>query len=367
MVNVGILINAMINAGPCNVVSTLFNNYDRKRIRYFLITLYDKNDKKIIDHVKAKGVVVFELNRKRGIKSINNSISQINKIIKEQQIDIIHSHTLVSDYIVKKCKNVVKISTIHNRINEEYATQFGKLKGILLSILHRKILKKMDKCVCCSYSVELNEKKYLRNLCVIQNGVDINNNRKEAICGINMRNKLNINNNAFVFIFVGSLSKRKNVEKLIEEFKKCRSDEDYLLILGDGPERNKILSLADEKIKVLGFVDNPGDYYSISNVYISASLSEGLSMAQLESLSYGLFQCVSDIPSHLEVVDNEQGIYVGEHFNYSNFSKKYNRLKDKMQMSTKDKIVLFFEENFSGKSMMEKYECLYDNVVKYGD
>ena len=75
---------------------------------------------------------------------------------------------------------------------------------------------------------------------------------------------------------------------------------------------------------------------NISDVYVSASKSEGFSISVLEALSCGLGLFLSDIPSHREVVEMGQDVYLGEIFSSGDFEIKLNALRERKDKQCRD-------------------------------
>lgn len=80
-----------------------------------------------------------------------------------------------------------------------------------------------------------------------------------------------------------------------------------LVILGKGPEAAMLRAMEPDtgKLVMPGQVENVADYLKASDVFISASLGEGLPNTVLEALACGLPPLLSDIPPHREIM---QGI-----------------------------------------------------------
>ena len=76
-----------------------------------------------------------------------------------------------------------------------------------------------------------------------------------------------------VVLGVGSLTPRKDFPTLLRAFARTSSQESRLVILGEGPERPRLESLAHElgishRMQLPGFVANPFAYMARSNVYV---------------------------------------------------------------------------------------------------
>ncbi|MCX8085000.1 MAG: glycosyltransferase, partial [Calditerrivibrio sp.] len=74
-----------------------------------------------------------------------------------------------------------------------------------------------------------------------------------------------------------------------------------------GEEKENLMSFCknakiDDKVFFLGFQENPWIYLNNADVYISASLSEGVSRSVMEALFFGKFCSLSNIPGHFELI-----------------------------------------------------------------
>lgn len=235
--------------------------------------------------------------------SFKENIYECQKLIDYENPNIVHSHGGVADFVNSKLKGkFISYSTIHCDPDEDFAMKLGKIKGWLKATAFITSIKKIDKPIACSETVanKIHEKRGL-NLCYIRNGIDLE--RMNIIkCSVT-RKDLGISEDAMVLIFCGYLSKRKNVKYICEAIKKASRKDICLLILGDGEEFTHISeeNRDCDRIKMVGRVSNPFAYYMISDVFISASLSEGLPLAVMEGMGCGLKAMLSNIDSHQEM------------------------------------------------------------------
>ena len=232
--------------------------------------------------------------------------------------------------------------------------------------MHLGALRKMDCCVGCSKSVYQVMRKYLRNVTFIRNGI------KPKIAKHTVtRAELNIPEDAVVFVYSGGLSFRKNAQFLTRYFVQYHNKNECLLLLGDGSEREVCEKISDKHVIMLGFQDDPAAYYNISDIYASASRSEGFSISVLEALSCGLGLFLSDIPSHREVIDMGRDLYLGENFSIQDdgriFSTAIKKLRENYNKIDKEVIKNFQQMRLSDKAITMKYDKVYSKVLKAGD
>ena len=126
-----------------------------------------------------------------------------------------------------------------------------------------------------------------------------------------------------VLLAVGRLMKQKDLPTLLKAFALLRRSRDArLLILGEGPERDKLEALIKElelgqDVSLPGFVGNPYAYIARASAFVLSSLWEGLPTVLMEALYCGAPIVATDCPSGpLEILKNgENGrlVPVGDH------------------------------------------------------
>jgi glycosyltransferase involved in cell wall biosynthesis len=110
-------------------------------------------------------------------------------------------------------------------------------------------------------------------------------------------------NNLPIIVNMGRLVPQKDQATLIKAFALLRAHRPCrLMILGDGPERSKLMHLARElnvmdDIFMPGFVTNPFSFMATAKVFVLSSAWEGLPGALIEALACGLPVVSTDCPS----------------------------------------------------------------------
>ena len=130
--------------------------------------------------------------------------------------------------------------------------------------------------------------------------------------------KVDSENNKFIFLTVGRLVPVKNVGLQIgamaEAVKKYPNVE--LWIVGDGPEKSNLKSKIsklklENNIKLLGWQNNPEEFYSQADAFLLTSDYEGWGMVAVEAANYGLPIIMTNVGCAGELIkDGESGIVI---------------------------------------------------------
>ncbi len=132
------------------------------------------------------------------------------------------------------------------------------------------------------------------------------------------RRSLGIDDNDFVVLFLGALTKRKGLNVLMEAIRKILAGEQrrffHFLIAGDGPLRTAVQRLAEnfQSVHAFGFVGEArlATIYSAADLFVIPSLYEGLPTTMLDAMTLGLPIIASDISAHRETIGSDGGIFV---------------------------------------------------------
>lgn len=355
MKRVAYVINYIVKNGPSSVVLNLINNLDRSEYDISLITLFEGNNAEVVSALRNNGVTVYECSTLSRMKCLLGQSKEFSDIVDKGHFDILHTHGIIPDVLSSRLHTAAKrITTIHNNMYEDYLDSYGYAKSRIFIALHLAALKKLDVCVCCSRSVYDVMKRRLPNASFIRNGI-----KPVQAHSVITRAEVDVPEDACVFLYAGVLNSRKNIVWLIDNFVQYHEGDEYLLVLGKGEKEAECKAKADDHVRMLGFQTDPIAYMNISDVYVSASKSEGFSISVLEALSCGLGLFLSDIPSHREVVEMGQDVYLGETFSQDDFEIKLKALRERK--TNKAEIREFQEKELSAKEMTKRYESSYLN------
>lgn len=355
-VNILFIITYFNKGGPSKVLINIINNIDTDRFNVYVVTILNKNSDVIINDLKLKNITIVELDYKDYFNALMYGKTKIKKIIKDYSVGVLNSHGILS-YIICSKLNIKKFATIHNNMIEDYVNKHGKIIGNIMVNIHINKLNRFDKVIGCSKTVSESLESKLDNVDYIRNGTE-----KIEIKSDQLRNKYLLRDEDRVFLYVGHISEGKNVVNLVGKFVECHNENEYLFMVGKGDKLSDCQKLADSHIIFTGWQDNPYQYLDMADIYISASKSEGFSTAVLDALNYGLGVFLSDIPSHREIYDIYNNIYIGESFNMYNFHNKFAELRKNYGLIDKQAIIDIKEKRLSAEFMTNEYETMFEKL-----
>lgn len=218
------------------------------------------------------------------------------------------------------------------------------LKAKIFNYLWKPIFNKMetksitmsDKVITLSRNVSNSLAKYYdlepNTFIVNKPGVDINRFRTSDN-GPEDREEFDILKDSVVILYVGRLSREKNVERLIRTFGRLRRWDIHLLIVGDGPCRMRLELLREElgmirEITLLGMRTDVERFYSMADIFVLPSKYEGFGQVILEAMAAGL-PCIAfkkvmpayEVASEEIIADGLTGFCV-DPFNDDEFREK---------------------------------------------
>jgi len=124
------------------------------------------------------------------------------------------------------------------------------------------------------------------NIKIIRPGVDSTRFRKNAHKNSFLKN----NHKEFIFILLGRLISVKGADVAIKAFSKLNIPNTKLYIVGDGPEKNKLINLTkkleiEKKVSFFSKTSTPEYFFSISHAFLMTSTYESFGQTILEAMS----------------------------------------------------------------------------------
>ncbi len=254
-------------------------------------------------HIIDKEVKLICLDYKGGL-DILRVLKELRRIIKENNIDVVHSHLTPSGlYTSWICPaEVPQVHTIHSTYSMETETR------PILRFLDRYFFFNRQNCniICLSdYTKDdfLNAINFKGQAFVLNNFV--------ADRYFNLPPKTHaVAPQKLHLVAAGTLKELKNFEYLLEVFERLCDQEIYLDIYGEGDKEKyeKVIHNKRLKINMMGRVDDMATVLPRYDGLIMPSKFEGFPLAVFEAMAAGLPLLLSDI-APLRSIVKEHAIY----------------------------------------------------------
>lgn len=135
-----------------------------------------------------------------------------------------------------------------------------------------------------------------------------------------IRQKYGISNSAYVYGFIGRISKDKGNNELLEAFRKIADDDVVLLLLGpnEGTIDKELQEWAEKSLKVIfaGSIDHNDipKHLAAMDVLVHPTYREGFGMVLQEAMAMEVPIITTDIPGPSEVIEEgKSGVLVPSH------------------------------------------------------
>lgn len=313
-------ISATLSSFVVETAKCIHNNTDWDIT--FICNYDEKFEKSLPEYIHYISVPM-----ERGISIAGvKAMLEMKKIFQREKFDLIQYSTPNASLYASMAG---KLAHVPVRLYCQWGLVFVGFQG-----LKRKIFQMEEKYVChLSTHIEPDSNSNLRfaheiGLYPKSKGTVIWNG---SACGVNLtkfdisnkeeyrkdiREQLDIPEDAFVYGFVGRITRDKGINELLEAYKKL-NDDSYLIMVGRSEvdetinQELYIWASKNEKIKFTGYTTVVEQYLSAMDCYILPSYREGFGMGVVEAEAMGVPVIVTDIPGPIDaMIDNETGIVV---------------------------------------------------------
>lgn len=304
--------DAMIN-GVAISVKTLYSALTESGNDVRILTLSQTHQSHKNENVYYIGSVPIKIYPDaRAALSFHNDL--LDEIV-EWKPDIIHSQCEFFTFIfARRLSRILNIPIVHtyHTLYEYYTHYFcpsPKLGRKIVAMGSKFICKRTDAVIAptlktadilAGYGVKT-------PMSIIPTGLSLDRfqEKTNSIKPDMLRKQLGIPENVPVLLTLGRVAREKNIDFFIHQMadSKMRSQNAHLVIVGDGPDRERLESMVHhlhlkDVVHFTGMVkpEEVGMYYRIGDVFVSASQSETQGLTYIEAMACGLpLLCLQDI------------------------------------------------------------------------
>ncbi|MCP9456345.1 MAG: glycosyltransferase [Nitrospira sp.] len=306
--------------GPGKTILETYRAINRERFQLHLgvfLRRGERDDSPFIAEARRLGMPVHRID---GFHQYDpRMIVQLNRIVRDHHIDIVHAHEVKSDviaYLASRLRPVPIVTTLHGWIG-------NNLKGKAKIVLDKCVVRGFDRVIAVSKQIEQELLKAgvpRERLRLLHNAIVIEHYQRTGKRGV-LQEVVGRPVDGPIIASVGRLSPEKGHSDLIEAIAMVRESghKVSLVLIGDGPERQKLVRQIEKHglqnvVHLPGYVQAPHRILEEVDLAVLPSHTEGLPNAALEALLMDVPVLATRVGGTPEVIiDGETGRLVEPH------------------------------------------------------
>ncbi|HEX5818288.1 MAG TPA: glycosyltransferase [Gemmatimonadales bacterium] len=286
------VVPSLHGGGAERVVLTLLRHLDRTRFRLLLAVL-DGRDPAYPGDV-PDDVEVIDL----GCRRVRRALPAIVRLVRTRRPDVVFSvighlnlaMALLRPLLPRTTKLVARETVVVTEVLAD-----SPWRG-LVAQAYRRLYRRFDRVVCQSQDMRDDLVTHhgvpMEQTVVIHNPVDLERIAQLAAAPLPPADEAAFSELGVHLVAAGRLTHQKGFDLLIEAIARCADPRFRLTVLGDGPLRAELESLARARglsavVRFAGFQGNPYPYFRRADAFVLSSRFEGLPNVVLEALACG--------------------------------------------------------------------------------
>ena len=253
----------------------------------------------------------------------------IREIIKREKFDAIILNTSLAAYHVRRalprgCSATV-VNIVHGYL---FSRNVNFVKRAMLFVSEWLLRSRTDTVVTMNGEDFCTAKRHRLGKVVI-NSRGMGAHTRQEITPPEAIRREYFHDRAFVMTFVGEYSKRKNQLFLIDALTEIKPHipEAVLCLVGEGDLRSELEGIIlerglSESVILTGTRSDACDFIRASDLYVSASVIEGMPFNLIEALGAGKTVLASDVKGHVDLIEDGVSGYLYKYGDMSDFVNK---------------------------------------------
>ncbi len=347
-------------------VLALAKHLNKDNVRCDLAVTLEQNsqDLELVKHYRKNCGEAFEIPMSGRFDL--SVINKLVKLIKERNIDIIHTHGYKSDILGVIAAKKAGIQSIVTPHGFENADDF-KLRTFIW--LGCKSMKFATKVVPLSRQLCDDSRRHgvkEDKLVYIQNGVDLSEVEEQRL-----KPKTSYGEEKRIG-FVGQMISRKNIFDILDIFNNlCEKHNNLkLVLLGDGEQRAELESYAgklshNNKMEFLGFRDDRLELLQSFDLFVMTSTLEGIPRCLMEATAMGVPVTAYNIAGIDQLITHEESGLLAKLGDKETLTEYWEKLLFDNDYAEKlaDNARAYVNEHYSAQRMANEYTELFHSMV----
>ena len=332
--------------GAERIVHEIVSNIDRKKFAISLVSLSQQIA--TLKKFTNEDIPIQIINNKKSIFDFLKTVLTVSKIIRNENIDIVHAHMfhsiLVSSFVKILNPNLKILFTSHNT----YISMFFRR----IALFFLRPLRNLDTIF------PGNEKKFFNK----KSSYDVPN-------GVNFDSYKSIKpyqrNDKFIFLMIGRLEKVKNHSAILKIASQLDKFDFEIRIVGSGKLENKLKKMTSElniehKVKFLGPLNDTSEELSKAHCLLLSSLWEASPIVIFEAVASNLPLISTPVGNVAFTLSDACGIVT----NIENFRESMINMMTNFDFFYKKskKAKFTIKKRYDFSKIVREYESLYHAV-----
>lgn len=348
---------------------SLVENIDRKKFDPVVLSFTDGPMIERLNNLGIETKIIYTL------KPFDiRKWKRVKEWIRSEKFDLIHAHgTRANSNILWAARSlgIPVVYTIHGwSFHDDQNSLVKKIR-----VLGEKYLTaKSTLNISVSQSNKETGHKYFNGFrsVVVNNGIDVNIFNPERNVK-NIRRDLHIPENAKLVLFLARFTHQKQPLVLLKAFiEAAKKDESlFLLMVGDGEQKQEAIHLREtsgfkNRILLSPFRQDVPDVLAASDIFVLASLWEGLPIALLEAMAMGKAIIASKVDGTREILLHKENGFLIETDNLQqNLTNSLLELSsnDALRKELQKKARQTVKDRFNAADMTKQIEKIYEQVL----
>jgi glycosyltransferase involved in cell wall biosynthesis len=176
------------------------------------------------------------------------------------------------------------------------------------------------------------------------------------------------------YVCLGRLDPEKRIDLMLKGFARFSDRSARLTIVGEGECRAQLELLSSElglghRVRFSGRTEDVSKYLLAAHFYLSTSVSEGMSNALLEAMSFGLVPLVSNVSGANDIVDHGRTGFLFERDDLDDFMAKLELIGSTMPTgyrAVSNAARNTIRQSFAIEQIAEQHLHIYRSVIEIG-
>lgn len=348
-------------------ILALNNNLDPANVRSDLVVTTENGRRpEILNHFNTDECQAFDIVMKSRFSL--SAIRALVKLIKQRNIDILHTHGYKSDImgvLAARIAGIKVVATPHG---------FGEPSDIKLKVfikLGKFAIRFCDSVVPLSEQL-MDETKEAgvaeKKIHFIKNAVDL-----KEVEQYRVKKKIQNEPDRKLRIgYIGQMIPRKKIDHILKIYNQIwlENNNIELLLLGDGESRIEMEKLAAtlpsaDSIHFLGFRNDRLELLSKFDLFVMTSSDEGIPRCLMEAIAMEVPVAAYNIPGIDQLVIHEKTGLLAKYGDQETLKKYWLKLLSDKKYAEKltQQGRKFVNDRYSGQRMAMEYTTLYQNLL----